>query len=144
MLIGQYTHGLDTKKRLSLPAKFKKAVGETVVLTRGLDSCLFLFPISEWENIAKKLTSSSVGSAEARDLNRFFLSGAVEINIDTAGRILIPDFLKDFAGLKEKIVLAGLYSRIELWDESVWQERQKTISKNADSVASKLQEIGMF
>ena len=144
MLIGQYSHTLDVKKRLSLPSKFKKVLGEKVVITRGLDSCLFLFTISEWEIIAKKLTSQSVGSREARDLNRFFLSGAVEVDVDSAGRVLVPDFLRSFASLENKVVLAGLYSRVEIWDEKVWEAKQKDISDNADDVAAKLQEVGMI
>lgn len=144
MLIGQYSHTLDVKKRLSLPSKFKKVLGEKVVITRGLDSCLFLFTTTEWEIIAKKLTSQSVGSREARDLNRFFLSGAVEVDIDSAGRVLVPDFLRDFAKLENKVVLAGLYSRVEIWDEKVWERKQKDISENADDVATKLQEVGMI
>jgi MraZ protein len=144
MLIGQYTHKIDDKKRLSLPAKFKKVLGNSVVMTRGLDSCLFLFTKNEWEQIAEKLASQSVGSREARDLNRFFLSGAVEVDIDSAGRILVPDFLKDFAKLKESVILAGLYKRIEIWDEKVWEKKQKEVSSSADDIATKLEELGMI
>lgn len=144
MLIGQYSHSIDSKKRLSLPSKFRKVLGDKVILTRGLDSCLFLFTLAEWDTIARKLSSQSVGSQDARDLNRFFLSGAVEVDIDSAGRVLVPDFLKDFAGLDTKVVLAGLYSRVEVWDEDTWNKKQSTIASEADAVASKLQEVGMI
>ncbi len=148
MLIGQYAHTLDIKNRLSLPSKFKKVLGEKVVVSRGLDSCLYLFTISEWESIASKLSGQSVGNADSRDINRFFLSGAVEIDIDSAGRILLPDFLRDFAKLQNKldskVILAGLYSKVEIWDEKIWEEKQKNISQNADKVAAKLQELGMI
>jgi MraZ protein len=144
MLIGQYSHTMDPKKRLSIPSKWRKSLGKKVIMTRGLDSCIFLYETKEWEKIAEKLASQSVGSREARDLNRFFLSGATEVEIDTAGRILIPDFLKDFGKLNEKIVLAGLYSRVEIWDEKVWNIKQKEIGEKADEVASKLQEVGMI
>ncbi len=144
MLIGQYLHTMDPKKRLSLPSKWRKSFGKKVIMTRGLDNCVFLYEVKEWEKIAEKLASQSFGSRDARDLNRFFLSGATEVEIDGAGRILIPDFLKEFGKLDEKIILAGLYSRVELWDENVWNKKQTEIAKNADEVAGKLQEIGMI
>lgn len=144
MLIGEYSHSLDNKNRLSLPSKFRKTLGKKIVMTRGLDTCIFLFTINEWGKIAEKLASQSVGSKDSRDLNRFFLSGAVEVEVDSAGRILVPEYLKNFANLETKTTLAGLYSRIEIWNEEEWLKRQQSITENADSVASKLQEIGMM
>ena len=144
MLIGQYSHTIDDKKRLSVPTKWRSVFGKTLVATRGLDTCLFLYTKKEWEKIAEKLVSGSLGSRDSRDLNRFFLSGATEIEIDSAGRILIPEYLKDFAKLKDKIIFAGLYSRIEIWDEKSWEKKQVEVSSKADEVASKLQEIGMI
>lgn len=144
MLIGQYSHTIDDKKRLSLPSKWKSVFAKKVVVTRGLDTCLFVYTTKEWEKIAQKLSETSMGSKDARDLNRFFLSGAVEIDIDSAGRVLIPDYLKDFAKLKEKIIFAGLYKRAEIWNEVEWEKKQKEVSAKADEVASKLQEIGMI
>jgi MraZ protein len=144
MLIGEYSHSLDDKKRLSLPAKFRKTLGKKVVMTRGLDSCIFVFTTVEWEKIAQKLSEQSVGSRDARDLNRFFLSGASEVEVDSSGRVLVPEYLKTFAKLESKVTLAGLYSRVEIWDDALWQERQKAITENADDVASKLQEVGMM
>lgn len=144
MLIGEYSHSLDDKKRLSLPAKFRKTLGKKVVMTRGLDSCIFVFTTVEWEKIAQKLSEQSVGSRDARDLNRFFLSGASEVEVDSSGRVLVPEYLKTFAKLESKVTLAGLYSRVEIWDDTLWQERQKAITENADDVASKLQEVGMM
>jgi MraZ protein len=144
MLIGQYLHTIDDKKRLSVPTKWRKVFGKNLVVTRGLDTCLFLYTKKEWEKIALKLSTGSLGSKDSRDLNRFFLSGAVEIEIDSAGRMLIPEYLKDFANLKEKIIFAGLYSRVEIWNESAWEKKQKEVAGHADDVASKLQEIGMI
>lgn len=144
MLIGEYSHSLDDKKRLSLPAKFRKTLGKKVVMTRGLDSCIFVFTTVEWGKIAQKLSEQSVGSRDARDLNRFFLSGASEVEVDSSGRVLVPEYLKTFAKLESKVTLAGLYSRVEIWDDILWQERQKAITENADDVASKLQEVGMM
>jgi MraZ protein len=144
MLIGEYSHSLDNKNRLSLPAKFRKTFGKKVVMTRGLDTCIFVFTSIEWEKIAQKLAAQSVGSKDARDLNRFFLSGAVEVDVDSAGRVLLPEYLKNFAKLEIKTTLAGLYSRVEIWNEDEWQKRQENITENADLVAAKLQEIGMM
>lgn len=144
MLIGEYRHTLDDKKRISLPAKFRKEVGKNVVLTRGLDNCIFLYPQKEWAKITEKLAELSIGQAGSRGFNRFMLSGAVEANVDSAGRILIPDFLKDFAGLTGKVVLAGVYNRIEIWEEKAWSEYTKRIEKEADMLAEKLGDIGMI
>src|SRR3989344_2537409 len=107
MLIGEYRHTLDPKKRLSLPAKFRKELGESVVVTRGLDHCLFIFSQEGWKRFVGKFTALSIGSGEGRGFNRFMFSGATEAEVDSAGRILVPDFLKDFAGLKTRAVLAG-------------------------------------
>lgn len=144
MLIGQYSHTIDDKKRLSLPGKWKSVFGKKVVMTRGLDTCVFIYTTKEWTKIAEKLATTSMGSKDARDLNRFFLSGATEIDIDSAGRILIPDYLKDFANLEKDIIFAGLFNRAEIWNKQEWDKKQKEVSEKADSVASKLQEIGMI
>lgn len=144
MLIGEYTHTLDPKKRLSLPAKFRKELGKTVVITRGLDNCVSLYPLSTWKTMAEKLAELPMGQAGSRDFNRFMLSGAQEVDIDSAGRILIPDFLKDFAGLKTKVVLAGVHNRVEIWNEKSWGEYTKRIQKQADALAEKLGEFGMI
>jgi len=144
MLIGEYTHILDPKKRLSLPAKFRKEMGKNVVVTRGLDSCLFIYPMKQWEAISQKTADLSMGQADSRGFNRFLLSGAVETDVDSAGRILIPDFLKDFAGLKSKVVLAGVHNRVEVWDEKKWMQYKAQIEKQADTLAEKLGDIGVI
>ncbi len=144
MLIGEYLHTLDNKKRLSLPAKFRKEVGDKVVLTRGLDACLFMFPENTWKRIADKLVNLPFGQADTRGLSRFLLSGAVESEVDSAGRILVPDYLKDFAGLQSKVVLAGVSDRIEVWNETTWNEYKHHIEKGADQMAEKLGELGIL
>ena len=144
MLIGEYLHTLDNKKRLSLPAKFRKEVGEKVVLTRGLDACLFMFPESTWNKIAEKLVNLPFGQADTRGLSRFLLAGAVESEVDSAGRILVPDYLKDFAGLQSKVILAGVSDRIEVWDETIWNEYKHRIEKSADQMAEKLGDLGIL
>ncbi len=144
MLIGEYTHSLDPKKRLSLPSKFRKELGKTVIVTRGLDHCLFIFSATAWKKLAQKFGELSMGSTDTRGFNRFMLSGAVEAEIDSAGRILIPDFLKDFAQLKTQVVLAGVNDRVEIWDSKRWETYKERIEAQADEMASKLGEIGVI
>jgi len=144
MLIGEYAHILDPKKRLSLPSRFRKELGRKVVVTRGLDHCLFVYSIKEWEKISEKLGELSIGQSDTRGFNRFMLSGAAEVEVDSAGRILIPDFLKEFAGLESKVVLAGIHNRIEIWDERLWNEYKARVEKQADQLAEKLGELGVL
>lgn len=144
MLIGEYTHTLDPKKRISLPAKFRKDLGKTVVITYGLDNCVALYPLSTWKNMTEKLSDLSMGQSGSRDFSRFMLSRAQEVDIDSAGRILIPDGHKEYAGLKTKVVLAGVHNRVELWNEKAWIDYTKRIQKQADALAEKLGELGMI
>jgi len=144
MLIGEYLHTLDGKKRISLPAKFRKEVGRKVVVTRGLDSCLFMFPVKAWEKIAEKVSNLPVGQADTRGMSRFLLAGAVETEVDGAGRILIPDFLKEFADLKSRVVLAGVNDRVEIWNEKTWEEYKRRIEKGADQMAQTLGDLGIL
>lgn len=142
MLIGEYTHTIDDKNRVSLPAKFRKELGKAVVITRGLDNCLFLYSQNEWAKIAEKLGTLGLGQSDSRGFNRFLLSGAVEAEVDSIGRVLIPDFLKSFAELGEKCVFAGVHSRIEIWNDKRWSDYKRVIEKQADSLAEKLGDIG--
>lgn len=144
MLIGEYAHTLDSKKRLSLPARFRKEVGRKVVITRGLDSCLFMFPQKAWEKIASKLATLPVGQADTRGMSRFILSGAIETEVDAAGRVLLPEYLKEFAGLKSRVVLAGVSDRIEIWNDKTWEEYTRRIEKGADQMAQTLGEMGIL
>ena len=144
MLIGEYLHTLDTKKRISLPAQFRKEVSRTVVVKRGLDTCLFMFPQAAWKKIAQKLSDLPVGQADTRGMSRFLLAGAVETEVDGAGRILIPDFLKDFANLKTRVVLAGVSDRVEIWNEKNWEEYKRRIERGADQMAQTLGDLGIL
>ena len=144
MLIGEYLHTLDSKKRLSLPAKFRKEVGRRVVVTRGLDACLFMFPLKAWQKIAEKLSALPVGQADTRGLSRFLLAGAVEAEVDQAGRILVPDFLKEFADLKSRVVLTGVSDRIEIWNEKAWEDYKRRIERGADQMAQTLGDLGVL
>jgi MraZ protein len=144
MLIGEYKHTLDIKKRLSVPSKWREDLGSKLIVTRGLDNCLFVYPQKEWQKITEKIGQLPLGQADTRSFNRFFLSGAVEVEVDSVGRILVPDFLKDFAGLDQKVVLAGIYDRVEIWAENKWEEYKSRIEGQADELAQKLGEIGVL
>ncbi len=144
MLIGEFTHNLDDKKRVSLPVKFRKEIGKRVVVTRGLDRCLFVFSLPEWEKIAEKLSSLPIGQADARSFGRLQLAGAVDVTVDSLGRVLIPDYLKDFAGLSSKVVITGVYKRLEIWDASAWELYKNQIEKQTDMLAEKLGELGVY
>lgn len=138
MLIGEYRHTLDAKNRLSLPAKFRKELGSSVIVTRGLDHCLFVYTKAAWKTEAKKFAEHSTGAASGRAIARLMLAGANEADVDSAGRILVPDYLKSYAGLSGKCVVAGVSDRVELWDEAAWETYTKNIERDADSFAEAL------
>jgi MraZ protein len=138
LFIGEYTHTLDPKNRLSLPAKFRKDLGRSVVLTRGLDRCLFVYPKKVWEKEAEIYAAHASGTVAGRGLARLFLAGAMEAEVDSAGRVLIPDHLRDFAHLRSKTVIAGVATRIEIWDEQAWKEYSLAIERDADTFAETL------
>jgi len=142
MFLGEYEHTLDEKKRVSLPKAFRAGLGKKMVMTRGLDNCLFVYSENAWEKVAAKLDQLSFAQADTRGFNRFILSGAAEISADGAGRILIPDHQKDFAGLKKEVVFAGVSDRVEIWDKEKWKSYKARIEKQADAMAEKLGEIG--
>lgn len=144
MLIGEYKHTIDAKKRISLPAKFRRELGKKAVITRGLDKCLFVYSIEEWKKVAETLSNLSTGQADSRNFGRLLLAGAVDVEIDSLGRILIPDYLKNYAELKDKAVVAGVYKRIEIWNEKRWEEFKSGVEEKADLLAEKLGELGLY
>ena len=144
MLIGEYTHNIDAKKRLAIPARVRKELGEQVILTRGLDNCLFIYPMREWQKLTDKLSQLPVGQGSTRSFSRLMLAGAVEVELDPLGRILVPDYLKNYAGLRQRVVIAGVYNRLEIWDEERWINYKNEVEKNTDMIAEKLGELGLY
>ena len=144
MLIGEYKHTIDEKNRMSFPVKFRKEMGKTVVVTPGLDKCLFIFTLKEWSRIAERLSDSSMLQADNRSFNRYLLGGATEVGVDPQGRILIPDFLKDRAGLKGKVAIVGVHTRVELWEENSWDIYKKSVEAKVDDLAEKLGGVGVL
>lgn len=143
MFIGEYTHTIDNKKRLAIPMKFRKELGQKTVITRGLDNCLFLYPVKEWESLAEKLGKLPVGQSDARGFSRIMLAGAMDVELDSLGRILIPDYLKQYASLGKKVVIAGLYNRLEIWAEEKWQEYKTKTLETVEKMGEKLGELGV-
>lgn len=144
MLIGEYKHTLDPKKRLAVPSKLRREIGERAMLTKGLENCLFLFPMKEWEPVAEKLSALPMGQKDSRGFARLLLSGAAEVELDQLGRILIPENLRDYAGLQKAVMVVGVGKRLEIWDEARWAVYKRDIEKNGDQIAEKLGEIGMI
>lgn len=126
MWYGEFTHTLDSKERFVLPAKFrekvKKMKHKTFYLTRGLDGCLFLFPQEVWKKLEEKLQSVSFTREQSRNFNRLYFSGAQEVEIDAQGRLILPGYLKEYAGIKKEILIIGVGDRIEIWDREKWGE----------------------
>ncbi|MDQ2932964.1 MAG: division/cell wall cluster transcriptional repressor MraZ [bacterium] len=140
MLIGEYRHTIDDKNRLSLPSKFRKEMGKTVIVTPGLDSCLFIFTVNEWEKVSGRLSvsESSMLQADSRGFNRYLLGRAVEVEVDAVGRMLIPEHLRNRAKLKSKVAFIGVKDRVELWNEDAWDDYVREVELKADSLAEKL------
>ena len=143
MFIGEYRHTVDDKNRISLPAKFKKDLGKKVVVTRGLENCLFLFTHTAFKAISEETAKLGHMQMDSRGFNRFLFSGAMEVDVDSMGRILIPDYLKEFAGLKSSVTFAGVHNRIEIWEDKRWSQYKKRIEAEAETMAEKLSQIGL-
>ena len=142
MLIGEYIHTIYEKNRISMPSKFRKEMGKKIIITPGLDSCLFIFTIKEWEKVSKMLADSSTDlsflKADQRSFNRYMFGRAAEVEIDSIGRILIPDFLKDRIRLKDKAAIIGVEDRVEIWNDKIWSQNQAVVEKQAGELAEKL------
>jgi len=143
MFIGEYIYSIDDKKRLAIPAKFRKALGKNAVITRGLDNCLVIYPLEEWQKLAKKLENLPSAESDARAFARIILSGAVDVELDKLGRILVPDYLKNYAFLKKNVAINGLSNKIEVWEETRWKEYKEKTEKQIGDMAQRLKDLGI-
>jgi len=141
MFIGEYYLSVDEKGRLSIPVKFRSQLSRGAVVTRGLDSSLFLYTEKEWKNLAEKLAGLPISRANTRAFSRLMLAGAMDLVMDKQGRVIVPDYLRDFAGIAKKVVVAGLYNRLELWDETKWMKYKKDTEKGSSDIAEALEQI---
>ncbi len=143
MFIGEYNYSIDEKKRLAVPVKFRSLIGKKAVITKGLDQCLFIFSTKEWKTLSEKISKLPLTQSDARGFTRLMLGGAMEVSIDSMGRILIPDYLKKYAGFKKKVSLIGVLNRIEIWGEESWDKYKNKTEKEGDNIAERLKELGI-
>ena len=142
MFMGEFQHNIDTKGRLIVPAKFRDLLGEKFVVTRGMDGCLFGYPMSEWALLEEKLKEMPLAKKDARTFVRFFYSAATECEIDKQGRINIPATLRTHAQIEKACVIIGVSNRIEIWDEARWQEFSSEAEENFDEIAETMIDFG--
>ena len=143
MFVGEYHHSIDHKGRVSIPVKFRPKLAEGCVITRGLDSSLFIYTQKEWQKLATKLSQLPIGQARARSFARLMFSGAADLCLDKQGRIMIPAYLRDYGGIKTEVVICGLFSRIEVWDKKKWEQYKAESEKEATDIAEHLGDLGV-
>ena len=141
MFMGEYNHTIDAKGRLIIPSKFRESLGDTFVVTKGLDGCLFVYENEEWNAFEEKLKSLPITNKEARQFVRFFLAGAAEVEVDKQGRILVPNILREFAQISKDVVLIGVASRIEIWSKERFDGM--AAYEDMDEIAEHMAELGL-
>ncbi|TSC95619.1 MAG: MraZ protein [Parcubacteria group bacterium Athens0714_26] len=143
MFLGEYQHNLDSKGRMAVPAKFRQQLGAGAIITRGLDRCLFVFTMKEWEVLAQKIISLPLTRSDARAFSRLMLAEATDVEVDKQGRVLIPEYLRNYANLKKEAVVTGLYNRFEIWDAESWKQYKSKTESASEDIAEKLGELGI-
>ena len=143
MLIGEFEHSLDAKGRLIMPAKLRESIGDSFVVTKGLDGCLFAFSAEEWSNFEEKLKALPLSNRNSREFTRFFLSGASECEIDKQGRFLIPNNLRESASLQKDVVIIGVGTRIEIWDREKWNSYNSSENISVEDIAENMTNLGI-
>jgi len=143
MFLGEYKHNIDYKGRLSVPKKFREDLKKGSVLTKGLDRCLFLYTEDSWETLSNRIRELPVTASDARAFGRYLFSGATEIGFDQLGRIFIPEYLRNYAGLKKEAIVVGVLERIEIWDKTRWKRMRKSVEAKGEEIAEKLTSSGI-
>lgn len=143
MFIGEYNHSVDPKGRLAIPAKFRALLKNGAVVTRGLDNCLFLYPKEVWITLAQKLANLPISRANSRAFARLMLAGAMDVDFDSQGRVMLPEYLRKYAQIKKSVIVAGLYDRLEIWDEDAWSAYKQNAEDNSGDIAEALGELGV-
>jgi MraZ protein len=143
MFVGEYQHSVDQKGRVAVPAKFRELLNKGAVLTRGNDGCLTIYRLNDWEILMDKIAKLPQTKTEVRNYLRFLLSGAVEVKLDSQGRVNLPTFLAQFAGIKKKVVFVGMYNKLELWDGEKWESYREQIEDQGSMVLEELEEYGL-
>ena len=142
MFIGEYQHAADSKNRIIIPSKFREELDDRFVITKGLDNCLYAYPMDEWANLEQKLKELPLSSKDARAFVRFFFSGAVECELDKQGRFVLPSNLIDYAGVKKDIVIIGVSTRFEIWSKENW-DIYNSSNMDFDEIAEKMSQLGI-
>ncbi len=143
MFIGEYNHSLDDKGRMAIPVKFRRELNKGAVVTRGLDNCLFLYTKTEWEKLAEKLAALPISQSNSRAFSRLMLAGAMDLELDKQGRVILPEYLRQFAGIKKNLVITGLYNRLEIWDQELWNKYKNQTEAESGAIAEKMGELGV-
>ena len=143
MFIGEYNHTIDEKGRLAVPVKFRIDFKTGAVVTKGLDNCLFVFTKKAWNDLADKLSKLPISQSKSRAFARLMLAGAMDVKLDSQGRIILPEYLRDYSQLKKKTVVAGVYNRLEIWDENLWNIYRNSIEKESTNIANELGDLGI-
>lgn len=143
MFLGEFDHTIDDKGRIAIPARFREELGEGLVVTRGFDRCLQAFPHHVWQPLKDRISAMSLGSEDARNLRRLLFSGAAEVEVDRQGRILIPQNLREYAGLSEQVVIAGMDTFFELWSNERWRTVIATLDNTGGTIAEQLSNLGI-
>ncbi|MGI6363630.1 MAG: division/cell wall cluster transcriptional repressor MraZ [Bacillota bacterium] len=141
MFLGEYQHSIDEKGRIIMPARFREQLGTTFIITRGLDGCLFVYPLAEWEKLSEEVQSLPLAKKDARAFTRMLFSGAVEAECDKQGRVSIPANLREYAGIQRDVVSIGVSSRIEIWSAETWSEVNADAASKFEELAEKLEGI---
>jgi MraZ protein len=143
MFIGEYQHTIDEKGRMMIPTKFRADLQKGAVVTRGLDHCLVVYPMAAWNELATKLSSLPISQSKSRAFARLMLAGAMDVTPDKQGRIMIPEYLREYAGAAKQVVVAGLFDRLEIWDEKAWKKYKTATEKESNDIAEALGELGV-
>lgn len=143
MFMGEYSHSIDAKGRLIVPAKLREQLGDSFVITKGLDGCLFVYPNSEWKNIEARFREVPLTTKDARKFTRFFFAGAAQEEVDSQGRVLIPQTLRQYAGLDKEVLLVGVLDRIEIWDKKRWDDNSTYSESDMDEIAEHMAQLGL-
>ena len=143
MFIGQFGHTIDEKNRVAIPARFRKALKSSAVITKGLDGCLFLFSREKFDKMARSIGELPLAKSSARLYGRLMLASAAEVNFDNQGRIVLPAYLKEFAKISKDSLILGIYDRIEIWDKKSWQDVSVKTDKKAEVIIEDLSELGI-
>lgn len=143
MFIGEYSHNIDDKGRLAIPKKFQEDLKAGLVVTKGLDNCLWVYTYESWKELATKLSKLPISSTNNRAFTRLMLAGAMDVSLDKQGRVVLPDYLRDYAKLGKKVIVTGLYDRLEIWDEAEWKTYKERTEAESGEIAEQLADLGV-